>query len=583
MEDRRYYKSLTRNMIMIMILVSFTPLILITGLIGYNFETSYRGKVLAHLQELLEKHQQNINAFLDEKLSYVKVLADSFTYEELTNEAFLENKLSILRNAYSGVFADLGVIDSSGVQVAYAGNLKLDRANYLHADWFREAMKRNYYVSDVFLGLRRTPHFIIAVKKGNPGSEWILRATIDFFVFNSMVENIRIGRTGSAFIINTAGEFQTQARTDTPPNMASLLTGTSWAKATEEKAGGSVPAGHTPFPRSVKETPPHGFQQASGSVTTQDTKLIYILMPLKGGEWTLAYLQEETDAFSEIRRARTLSLIIFSVGGLAIVFMAVFLSHKVVRRIERADQEKELMNEQVIEAGKLASIGELAAGIAHEINNPVAIMVEEAGWMEDLLQEEEMEKSENFAEFQRALKQINVQGDRCKEITHKLLSFARRTDPVHHDVQVNELVEEILSIFDQRSKFGNIKISSKLDPGLPVISASPSELQQVFMNLINNAIDAMGTQGGSLEIRSKVDGDWVVVDVSDTGHGIPKEIMARMFDPFFTTKPVGKGTGLGLSICYGIIKKLGGNITVSSSVGLGTTFHVFLPLPRKDS
>ena len=226
----------------------------------------------------------------------------------------------------------------------------------------------------------------------------------------------------------------------------------------------------------------------------------------------------------------------------------------------------------------MASIGELAAGIAHEINNPVAIMVEEAGWMDDLLDEEELEQSQNVEEFRRSLKQISLQGVRCKEITHKLLSFARKTDPVHREIQVNDTIEESLSICDQRSKFSNIRIQTELDSSLPVISASPTELQQVFMNLINNAIDAMGSGGGLLEIRSGVEGDKVVVDVADTGHGISKEVMSRMFEPFFTTKPVGKGTGLGLSICYGIIKKLGGDLTVDSSVGLGTTFHVYIPI-----
>ena len=568
-------------MMITMILVSFTPLVLIAGLIGYSFETAYRQKTLAHLRELVDKHQQSINSFLDEKLSYIKVLADSYTYEQLTNDAFLQNKLAILQNAYSGIFVDLGVVDSKGSQIAYAGNLKLERADYSEAEWFRVASLRDYYISDVFLGYRRTPHFIVAVKKRRGESEWILRATIDFLTFNSLVENIRIGQTGSALIINNAGEFQTRPPTDPMPNLIALLQKTAWAKA--------VPSGREPqvssasLPASSFDATSSGSQGLSGIVQGLDRNYVYILMPLKGGEWTLAYQQEEKDAFSELIRARILALSIFFLGGLGIIAMAFFLSRKVVGKIERSDQEKALMNEQVIEASKLASIGELAAGIAHEINNPVAIMVEEAGWIADLMEEEDLQESENAGEFKRALKQISLQGERCKEITQKLLSFARRTDPVHREIQVNDLIEEILSIFGQRSKFSNIRILPELDPNLPLISASPSELQQVFMNLFNNAIDAMGPEGGLLEIRSRVEGDRVVVEVADTGHGIPKTVMARMFDPFFTTKPVGKGTGLGLSICYGIVRKLGGNITVSSSVGMGTTFHVYIPVAEATS
>ncbi len=560
-------------MTLIVVLVSFTPLVLIAGLIGYYVEVSYREKVIARLQELVERHRQNINSYLDEKLSYIKVMADSYTYDELTGEAFLENKLVILQNAYSGVFVDLGVVNSAGIQISNAGNLKLLMADYSKAQWFREAMNRDYYVSDVFPGLRRTPHFIISVKKRRGDTEWLLRATIDFAAFNSLVESIHIGKTGSAFIVNSAGDYQTRPRTELMSDMSGLLRRTPWARTKETESD-------APVSSSVREieTFSSGRNAVSGVVRYQNRNILYILMPLKAGDWTLAYEQVEGDAFSEISSARVLVLAIFVFGSLAIVLVALFFSRKMIRQIEKADREKEMMNEQVIEAGKMASIGELATGIAHEINNPVAIMVEEAGWMEDLLDEQGLKESQNVEEFRRSLKQISLQGVRCKEITHKLLSFARKTDPVHHEIQVNDTIEESLSICEQRSKFSNIRIQTDLDRNLPDISASPTELQQVFMNLINNAIDAMGSGGGLLEIRSGVEGDKAVVDVEDTGHGISKEVVSRMFEPFFTTKPVGKGTGLGLSICYGIIKKLGGHLTVDSSVGLGTTFHVYIPI-----
>ncbi len=242
--------------------------------------------------------------------------------------------------------------------------------------------------------------------------------------------------------------------------------------------------------------------------------------------------------------------------------------------IEKQAEEK--MNVQAIEAGKLASVGELASGIAHEINNPIAIMVEEAGWLSDLLSDEDLANPQNMEEFRRALNQIKAQGGRCKDITHKLLFFAKKTDSRVRQVQINEIIEETVSTSEQRAKESNVKIVTHLDQELPNVSASPSEMQQVLLNLINNAIDAIGTGGGSIEITSRFNGGYVVIDVADTGQGIPNELINRIFDPFFTTKPVGKGTGLGLSICYGIIKKMGGDITLNSSVGMGATFHVHL-------
>ena len=174
-------------------------------------------------------------------------------------------------------------------------------------------------------------------------------------------------------------------------------------------------------------------------------------------------------------------------GGLAILTMAFILSGRIVKRIAKADQEKHTMDEQIVETGKLASIGELAAGIAHEINNPVAIMVEEAGWIGDLLEEEEFKESNNLDEFKRALNQIRTQGKRCKDITYKLLSFARKTDPREQDVQLNELLEELIALSAQRAKYGNITIKTDFQETLPAVMVSQSEMQQVFLNLINNS------------------------------------------------------------------------------------------------
>jgi two-component system NtrC family sensor kinase len=400
-----------------------------------------------------------------------------------------------------------------------------------------------------------------------------VRGTIDFLAFNTLVESVSIGKTGSAFILNRAGEFQTK------PNPARLVYKDFFlgllAKSQIESSSQPIDSSSTHAMVSAKD------EITSGEARYADKNIFYLMIPLKRGDWILAYQQDAEDAFRDLSEARLLTIGIALVGAIAIVMMAVLLSRRMVNYVEKADREKEMMNERVIEAGKLASVGELAAGIAHEINNPVAIMVEEAGWMGDLIDEEELQQSKNLDEFKAALKQIRTQGERCKEITHKLLSFARSTDPRARQIQVNELIEELISISEQRSRFGNVKIISHLAPDLPEISASPSEIQQVLLNLINNAIDAIGPAGGTVEITTRVEGNRLVIDVADTGHGIPQAVMQRIFDPFFTTKPVGKGTGLGLSICYGIIKKIGGDISVNSAVDVGTAFHVQLPLPRE--
>ncbi len=551
-KNNGYYRLLTRNMLLIIIIVSFTPMILVSAMLLRQFSNSYHEKVRAHLEELAQKHKQNIDSFLKEKLADICFLAETFGFGELSSESFLRDRLETLQRDYGSVFVDLGVVNAQGLQVAYAGPFKLEKALYYDADWFKKAMKTRYFISDVFLGLRGLPHFIVAVRDNWKGDPWILRATIDFVAFNTLVENIRIGKTGFAFILNRKGEFQTKPFLDVVSSKGAYMDFLRDSKKTKEYID-------------FVERP-----DDSGK------KKIYVMSSLKDGDWMLVYQQDASDAFSDLNKAIGFTLVILFLGALGIVLAAMFLSKRMVNRIARADSEKEMMNEQVVKTGKLASVGELAAGIAHEINNPVAIMVEEAGWIGDLL-EEEFQEGENLDEFRRALKQIRTQGKRCKEITHKLLSFARKTDSRVQDVQINDVIEEIVALSAQRAKYSKITIDMSLEKDLPPLQFSQSEFQQVLLNLINNAVDAMEKPGGSLTINSTLDGDSVVIEVADDGPGIPEANLSRIFDPFFTTKPVGKGTGLGLSICYGIIKKMGGEIEVRSTMGVGTTFRIRIP------
>ncbi|UCH22266.1 MAG: GHKL domain-containing protein [Deltaproteobacteria bacterium] len=550
-----YYRSLIRNMVLIIILVSITPMLLVGGVFLDQFYHSYRNKIYDHLKELTQKHIQNIDGFLQEKLSDLRLMADTNSFDKLSDETFLAEILALLGHEYHAVFTDLGVINAQGRQIAYAGPFKLANVMYSESEWFKKAITSQYFISDVFLGLRGLPHFIIAVRQKWRGDYVILRATVDFAAFNNLVEKLRIGKTGFAFILNKNGELQTKPYFDFVPRKGCY----GYFLDFEKKFPGQV-------------------QIVERSVETGNHK-IYAASFLKNGDWLLVYQQDIDDAFSELNRTKNIAILIMITGSLVIIAVAFISSKKMVQRIEKADKEKELMNQQVIETGKLASIGELAAGIAHEINNPVAIMVEEAGWIRDLLEEEDFKEGENLDEFQRALNQIKTQGIRCKEITHKLLSFARKTDPKVHDVQINDLIEQMVELSAQKAKYSNVVVNTNLKKDLPPIQMPESELQQVFLNLLNNAIDAMEKTGGTIQITSHKENNNVLISVADNGPGIPRANLARIFDPFFSTKPVGKGTGLGLSICYGIIKKMGGSISVKSVIDVGTIFHVRIPIP----
>lgn len=537
-----------------MVLVSFTPLLLVTGLILEQYNRSYREKVHAHLGELVERHSQNIDAFLTEQLNLLRFFVDSHPFGQFRDESFLELKLAQLQLQFGGVFEDLGVVDDQGIQVDYAGPYKLLRAHYTDAEWFKKALEQPYFISDVFLGLRGTPHFIIAVRQEYMGRTWIMRATINFVAFNNLVENLRIGKTGFAFIVNKSEEFQTK------PPAGYIPRQDHYSRFRNDENGEKKSI------RIVEETDETGRDH------------IYVGAFLKKGDWLLIYQQDSADAYRDLNHARRIALLIIFMGGLAIITKAIFMSRRMVARIALADREKNLMNRQIIETGKLAAIGELAAGIAHEINNPVAIMMEKAGWIQDLLEESDTQQIDNRKEIDSSLEEIKNQSRRCKVITHKLLSFARKADFNPQPVQLNDLLNEVIGLSEQRVKYTGVTIDKNFSENLPPVEASPTEMQQVFLNIINNALDAMDKKGGNITITTRNIKKRITVEVADTGPGMPAANVDKIFEPFFTTKPVGKGTGLGLSICYGIIKKLGGDIDVESELGKGTTFFIHIPV-----
>lgn len=551
------FRSLSRSIVLLVIICSVIPLIIVSGTIYYQFHISYKEKVLAHLRELVYNHAQNIDNFLHEKLADIRFLTDSFGWDDLQDESSLKEHLEALQKDFGRDFVDLGVINADGKQVTYAGPYDLANVNYSDAEWFRRAMQSNYYISDVFLGMRDLPHFIIAVRYSRDVGHSILRSTIDFAKFTGLVDNIRLGQTGFAFILNDKGELQT-----TPAMKPAIDITSGKAIYAELSADPSV----------------SGNVRMGTKSDSSGNENIYIAAFLKNKDWLLVYQQRTADAFADLDKTFAIAMVLMLIGLSGIALMTFTLYQKVFKRVAKADIEKQMMRKKVVETGKLASVGELAAGIAHEINNPVAIMVEEAGWMGDLMEDMTFDKTENRVEFERSINQIQTQGRRCKEITHKLLSFARQTDSTIKDVNIKELLEELVAFSHKRAKYSMVEIHTDFPENLPCLKASASELQQVFFNLVNNAIDAMDNQGGRLTISCRKNQQYIVTKLSDTGKGIAEPNLERIFDPFFTTKPVGKGTGLGLSICYGIIEKMGGKIEVQSSVGEGTTFTVTLPL-----
>ena len=302
-------------------------------------------------------------------------------------------------------------------------------------------------------------------------------------------------------------------------------------------------------------------------------EVIETLRILGGWSGELAALRKDGALFN----VNVAASMILDASGSPICMMASFVD---ITESKRAEEEKRNLLGQLVRAEKLAAVGELIAGVAHEINNPLTGIV---GLSELLLRE----NKENLDEdTKKDLKSIFESSERIKKIVRNLLRFARREAPERKDVSVNELLERVLSIRDYEMKVKNVELKKNYQLDLPLVMADPSQLEQVFLNLITNAEYAIhDNQGkaGTLTIATSVvpdnaGGKTVVIEFSDTGPGIPSDVLPKIFDPFFTTKPVGKGTGLGLSVSYGIVKEHKGEIYGRNRAEGGAVFTIELPV-----
>ena len=246
------------------------------------------------------------------------------------------------------------------------------------------------------------------------------------------------------------------------------------------------------------------------------------------------------------------------------------------RAFNRMIHELEVHQDQLVQSRKIAAVGTLTSGIAHELNNPINNIVLTAESLKedfkDLSQEEAM----------GLIQDILIQSDRASEIVKGLLDFSRAEHPEFEALPIGAVLQDTLKLVRNQLSLSGIHVEVDIPPDLPSIYGEKKSLQQVFLNLFINAIQAM-LDGGTLHILAQPsdDGQWMVIDVADTGVGIDPAHLTRIFDPFYTTKQVGRGTGLGLSVTYGIVEKHGGHIEVKSSKGAGATFTVTLPLHKR--
>ncbi len=556
------YAGLKRVILASMILVPLVPFVLVLGIGNYYFTASLENSTIASIQRIVQDHRQMIESFLMERKADLDFILNTYTFEDLSRSDKLKRTLDNLKEE-SHAFVDLGIFDENGLHVAYYGPYQLSGKVYDQAPWFKAVVKNGFYISNVFLGYRQVPHFVIAVARMNQGRPWVIRATIDTQIFNDLVKKVRIGKTGEAYLLDADGVFQT-----------------------ERRSGGAL---MRKDPDRPKYGPVHDGIKTLIDSDASGELFLYATTWLKDKSWLLVVRQEKADAFKALRQASYRIILISIVGGAAIIALAFFLTDRIVRRMERMDQEKDQLGEQLIRAGRLAEIGEMASGFAHEINNPLQIIKSEYALIEmiftDLKEKGEIKESEDVAELEDSIDQIKLQVDRCADITQAILQFGRKGEPVTKDIDLRTFIPEVAGMVANKAGVHGIAIEQEISDQISEVHGDLRHLQQILVNLLNNAIDAViarhGSSGGAIRIEAgPAENGHVEINIRDNGNGISSENLKKIFTPFFTTKPVGKGTGLGLSVCYGIIEKMGGSMSVASQENVGTTFAIRLPSAR---
>jgi len=549
-QDR--YKSLKVRIFFTVGTLAGVPLLIVTAVCFFWLHAVLVDDFSSHLRWQMEHARTGLEYFLNDRISSLRYIASVHPYTSLVDHQSLRGIFQKRKQEFPELI-DLEVVNADGVQESYAGPYAEKGKNHAQQDWFVRAKVHGVAVSQVFPGDRNLLHYVVAVRQYVPerDSFWILKASIDVETLNRFVAEIGLTEGDDAFLIAGTDMLQTHSRFH-----GAVFQRVAMPSVSQQRGFALM---------KFKD-------EVSGNVILGATRVW-------GSPWTLVSFMKPTTLeriFTMLKReilAVYLIIVFVAIG----VWMNYRTTHSIVDRIRDTEKAREEAITHSEHSAKLASIGRLATGVAHEINNPLAIINEKAGLIKDLF-EMYPESSGCQREFLPLVNAISESVNRCRTITHRLLGFARRMDISIEPINVNDVVREVVGFLERELAVRSIRLELNLDENIPQIESDRGLLQQVFLNISNNAIDAV-SDGGEIVVSSMPEnGSGLKVVIRDNGAGIPKDVLKHIFEPFFTTKQKGKGTGLGLSLSYGIIKRLGGTIEADSFVDKGTAFTITLPL-----
>ena len=542
------FRRLWKRSVLATATVALVPLF-IWSLSGYrlNLDT-IESELVLRTSQLTSNSWRSVSLFLTERSSVIDFIAHDNTFDRLNDPDRLAELLDNLNKRFGG-FMDLGLIDSSGIQRTHVGSSRLEGLNYSDRLWFREVLKHGVYISEVVSGFQNEPHIDFAVRRNLPdGSFFVLRAALQSAQFNELIAQFEVGKAGDAFVINREGVLQTPSR-----HYGAVL----------QKIQLEVPE-YATRAKVFKHKNNRNEQVAIGYAHIPETPFILMIVKQKG---------ELIQPWYKTRWAFTA---ILATSILAILLVTLAVATYLVDQIHDADQERVNTLQQVEYANKMVSLGRLASGVAHEINNPLAIINEKAGHIRDIFTLSETYKKD--PKLIGLVDSVIATVKRCADVTKGLLDFARHLNVSRQTINLSEIINEVKSVLAKEAEFRSIAVEVDLADSIPAFESDRGKLEQIFFNLFNRAFAAM-KDGGQLKISAKrEDTDFVSISFSDSSRGIPEAELKNIFEPFYYSKSDVSGTGLGLAVTYALVQEIGGDINVQSQLGQGTRFNIRVPL-----
>lgn len=550
--DGNYHRRLKHSLFVGLLIAYLIPITLLTTYFNYKFDANIRESSKLQLAAAADSQRNTVDLFMQKRIVNMFNLFHMKAFSLEPDQAVMDAYLANLMRA-DDAFVDVGMIDPGGIQTGYAGPYPhLRNKDYSNETWYRDLINqsKSYIITDLYLGLRHQPHFTVGVKQIVDGHYYVIRSSIYPDKLQTLLQFSGHGKEASGYLVNRDGIYQAAA-----PGLGKLLEHAFYAPDMEKDA----------------DVADIGFQ---------GQPMLAAHIWLREVPWCLVMLQPADVVYREMYGLRNTMIIGAAVLVLVIMGIVWVIVGRVFHWTESLEQDRAELKSQLYHAHKLVSVGQLAGGVAHEINNPLAIIASESGLIRDMLNPSLALEASPEA-ILRELDEIDKAVHRAKGVTQKILSFVRKTDPELVLCNVNKLFDDVVSgVKEQEFKVSNISLVKDYAPDLPELMIDPGLLRQVLLNLINNASDAV-TEGGAITLRTRVDGDIVKITVADTGEGMSPEKTEKIFMPFFTTKEVGKGTGLGLPISLNIVEGFGGRIEVRSTPGAGSEFTVVLPVSGK--